>query len=239
MLTRGKKMANIQELKDLLDNIKLDLESKATNAKIDELLALIKEKDNKIDMLDNKVDMLEQRLIILEEKLEYQTKSNILLERKIDDGEQYLRRQNLRINGITCEENERESDEATLAKVKNEVRKLGIDMEDCDFDRAHRIGPTKKDENGRALPRPMIVRMTSWRARTLIYRNRKKDGNVKFYIDQTKRRFQLKKSAIEHTKNNPDVHFAFVDVNCNLCIRFKNGVYKFFNSMEELTNILQ
>ena len=73
---------------------------------------------------------------------------------------------------------------------------------------------------------------TSWRARTLVYRGRDKKGDTRFYIDQTKRRFALRKMADELVKDRPEIDFAFVDVNCNLCIRFKYGWYKFFNSEE-------
>ena len=79
----------------------------------------------------------------------------------------------------------------------------------------------------------------------MAYRNRKKanagnrdGGGVRFYIDQTKRRFQLKKKAAEYVKTKPQVDFVFVDVNCSLCIRFKSGQLKYFNSEEELINLV-
>ena len=59
----------------------------------------------------------------------------------------------------------------------------------------------------------MIVRFVSCRARTAIYRARKKDGNVKIYMDLTKRRFMLKKLAQERIKGNSSGDFAFADVN--------------------------
>ena len=92
--------------------------------------------------------------------------------------------------------------------------------------------------------RQMIVKFTSFRARSIIYLNRVKgngervDGCVPFYIDQTKRRFQLKKMAMDYVKTKLNVDFLFVDINCNLCIRFKNGQYKFFNSEEEMINVV-
>ena len=57
-------------------------------------------------------------------------------------------------------------------------------------------------------------------------------------MDLTKRRFQLKKPAIERSKNNPNVDFVFADKNCSVGVRFKNGVFKFFNSVEEMTSVL-
>ena len=61
---------------------------------------------------------------------------------------------------------------------------------------------------------------------------------MRFYIDQTKRRFQLKKKAVEYVKTKPRVDFVFVDVNCSLSIRFKSGQFKYFNSEEELINLV-
>ena len=90
----------------------------------------------------------------------------------------------------------------------------------------------------------MIVKFSTFRARTDVYRNRKKNsdqgdkGKVRFYIDQTKRRFELRKMAVEHVKGKPDVDFVFADINCNLCIRFSNGRYGFFNSENELINLV-
>ena len=228
MITRGK-MATAQELKHILDGITNDLKNKATNAKIDELLLAIKARDSKIETLEKKVESLESKVVFLEN-------TNNLLERKIDDGEQYQRCLSLRINGIPSKTGEKETGEVCLEKVKEEVAKLGVDVASLKFDRAHRVGPTRRDPQGRQ----MIFKMTSWSDRTIIYRARNKERNakVKFHLDLTKRRFELKKVAIERVKDNQEVHFAFVDVNCNLCIRFKNGTYKFFNSVEELENIL-
>ena len=108
--------------------------------------------------------------------------------------------------------------------------KLGVQTDDLIFDRAHRVGRVKKDENGKVLPRLMIVRLSTWHDRTVIYRNRDKKGKVRFFLDLTKRRYELKKLAINRTNDNSNVDFVFTDVNCNLVIKFKDGSFKFFNS---------
>ena len=87
--------------------------------------------------------------------------------------------------------------------------------------------------------RQIIVNFTSFRAWTKVYRNRAKDeGKPCFYIDQTLRRYKLRQMAVEYVKNKSNVHFVFVDVNCNLCVRMNNGQYKFFNSEEYLFKIV-
>ena len=83
--------------------------------------------------------------------------SHKLLERKIDDGEQYQQRRSLRINGIAGDHNESGAD--CLKKVKDEERKkLGVNVADCAHDRAHRVG-RKTDARGNVVDcRQMIVR---------------------------------------------------------------------------------
>ena len=210
-------MSETNELRTILAQIQTDLanNTKSTNEKIDALLKKIEEKDAVITTLEERVSFLE--------------KKNELLERKIDDNESYHRRQSLRIIGIPLNENGvKETESECLNKVKAEVVKLGVNLSNCEFDRAHRIGAIKKDRAGNVLPNPMIVRFSSWRARTEVYRNRIKKGNVRFYIDLTKRRFVLKQQAMEETKDNPLVSFVFADINNNLCIKVKSGELKFF-----------
>jgi hypothetical protein len=58
-------------------------------------------------------------------------------------------------------------------------------------------------------------------------------------VDLTQRRVQLKKKAIEKTKDNHKVDFVFADINNNICLLRKDGKKKFFSSEEELDTILE
>ena len=115
---------------------------------------------------------------------------------------------------------------------------------DCEFDRAHRVGSAKDSKGVPKKDRQMIIEFATCRARTEVYRNRKKNNDqqgqnsTRFYIDQTKRRFELRKFADEYIKNKPNVDFAFVDINCNLSIRYKDGKYGFFKSEDELKRLV-
>ena len=123
------------------------------------------------------------------------------LERKIDDGEKYQRRRSLRINGIAGDNSKLGSD--CLTEVNDEVRKLGVNVADCEYDRAHRVG-RKTDARGNVVDcRQMVVRFTTWRTRTEVYRSRDKHSDIRFYIDQTKRRFNLRKWLSNLWKINP------------------------------------
>ena len=231
MITRfqsAKKMDDsVAELKTLIETIKTDLGNKIDN--------LVKKLDDK----DKTIEDLQAKVTLLEGKVAYNEKRYELLERRMDDSEQYSRRTSLRINGIPY--HGKESAEESLRKVKVEVVKLGIDIKDDDYDRAHRVGFTKDIQGNPVKNCQMIVKFTSFRSRTDVYRNRKKGtegGKVRFYVDQTKRRFDLRKMAVEYVKDKPDVDFAFVDINCSLCLRLKNGQFRFFNSEEELINLV-
>ena len=214
-MTSTNRMAGNGELKQLFDDLKKELCDK-----IDKLNKQLEEKDSKIETLEKRCELFERRL---------------------DDSEQYSRRTNLRINGIPY--NGIESAVDSLNIVKEEIVKLGINLADCEFDRAHRVGFSKDKEGNPVKDRQMIVKFTSFRARSRVYQNRPKYENrnvegVRFYIDQTKRRFNLKKMAIDYVKDKPNVDFCFVDINCSLCVRFKDGKFKNFSSHEELVNLV-
>ena len=226
-------MAELGDLRTLVEEIRNELREKATTEKINELIAKIDEKDATISTLTTRVDELESRLAIVE-------KSNLLLERKCDDLESYTRRQNLRIIGIPEPDDGSETAAVCVQKVKDEIAKLDLHLNlETAIDRAHRVGP-KKDKQGKRIQRAMIVRFTSWRARTHVYTNRKKVANLgtAFYVDLTKRRVNLKMKAIEKITGNNKVNFAYADINNNICIMLSDGSKKFFNSEEELDTIL-
>ena len=222
MITRSKtKMGENgeQDLRQIVESIRADM---VTNERIDELMSKINEKDVKIAEL--------------EERIAYLEKSNSLLERCVDDNESYGRRQNLRIVGIPPPElGIKETADDVCAKVKEAI--VALNLPDATVDRAHRVGKRFGDDKGSPV-HPVIVRFTSWKARTAVYRKRVKRGQVRFYVDLTKRRFDLKKKATARVENIDEVHYVFADVNNNIGLRLTNGQLKFFNSVQELESIL-
>ena len=99
------------------------------------------------------------------------------------DYEQYGRRTSLRINGMTDTVNE-----DCLAMVKSVIKNLGVDLNDGDFDRAHRVGKPVDREGNHKKDRQMIVKFTPFRASTNVCRKRVKDeGKPRFYLHQTLR----------------------------------------------------
>ena len=216
-------MGDIQELKNLVDTIRGEM---ATNEKVQQLIDLIAAKDEKIAKLEDRVAELER--------------SNNLFERKLDDLESYGRRQNIRIVGIPAPaEGKKETAEEVTAAVKIELDKLKVPHFQFNRDvvRAHRVGKKFKDKNNRVV-HPVIVRFTSWRSRTDVYKKRKKDGNIRIYPDLTKRRVKLRKDAETLVENNENISYVFADVNNNIGVKLKTGKLAFFNSTAELAKVI-
>ena len=230
-MSKSKSNSDLEEIRILLKGIQTSLNGKATKEQIDLLMEKINEKEEKINHLENEILEIKDKLDMVISKNVILTKTVDLLDRKADDNESYLRRQCLRVTGISEDKNE--DGENSLKKVKREIKKLGIDVKDCEFDRAHRIG---RAIEGRE--RAIIVKFTTWRVRTAVYKKRKKNGKIRFYPDLTKRRFKLLMDAQDLTKENGKIDFVFSDTNNNICLRTINGAVRLFNSMAELEKIL-
>eukprot|EP00112_Aurelia_sp_Birch-Aquarium-sp1_P023539 Seg705.9 transcript_id=Seg705.9/GoldUCD/mRNA.D3Y31 product="hypothetical protein" protein_id=Seg705.9/GoldUCD/D3Y31 len=198
-----------------------DLESRmATKDCINNLMKTILDQNTRISQLEDKVAVLEHHIMHLE-------KQN-------DDNEQYQRRLCLRIHGIDLLQTKAESGEDCLKKFKQVFRELKVSIPDAVIDRAHRIGPSKK-VNGKDT-RQMIVRMTTWRHRTMIYRARKNSQKYKVRLDLKKKRMDLLNKANELLKGSEN-SFAFCDVNCRSCL-FDDGNYKYFDNLKEFEKLL-
>ena len=116
-----------------------------------EFTTLIAAKDTEINQLKDKIAVYDSAINSLKIS---QNKS-----------EQYSRRQSLRIRGVIQKKGEKAED--CLSKVKEIISEIELDIPDVVIDRAHRVGKgTKKD------PAAIIVKFTTWRHRTMLYRSR-------------------------------------------------------------------
>ena len=113
---------------------------------------------------------------------------------------------------------------------------MNVDIEESEFNRIHRIGPTVK-KNGKAFQQ-IIVKFKGFVSRTKVYGTRKHKADIAIHLDLTKRRYSLLKDAYGKAKDCTSFDFTRADINCSLCLRLKNGDWKFFNSLEELERLL-
>eukprot|EP00795_Rhopilema_esculentum_P010407 gene10407-19108_t len=189
-----------------------------------EIMALVTSMMEKITSLETNINVLESKNAILESHIAH-LKSNQ------ESHEQYSRRLCLRIDGIGFpEDSNQETSENVLQKVKHVFTEIGVDVPDTVIDRAHRIGP-KSSRDGKA-KQQVIVRLTTWRHRTAVYRARKKSSKVKIRLDLTKPRLNLINAANDLLKEYSD-SFAFADVNCRPRVKFK-GKFSFFESIDDV-----
>ena len=145
---------------------------------------------------------------------------------------QYGRRLCVRITGIPSQKNE--SAEDVRNSVKSIIEESGCDIPDIALDRAHRIG--KNHPSGKNV-RPIIVRFTIFRHRTMFYRARKNLSKNGVHIHLTKERFTLYQKARDLVKSKKFVKYVYVDVNCRLKVKFENNKESIFKSISELLDL--
>ena len=79
-----------------------------------------------------------------------------------------------------------------------------------------------KNDSSRKHVRPVIVRFTTFKQRTMLYWARKNLHKDRVHLDLTKERFTL------YQKSKKFVKSVYVDVNCRLKVKFKNNKESFF-----------
>ena len=178
--------------------------------------------------VEKKMNEIESTNMMLQQHITSLKHSNEDLIRKCEENEQYGRRLCLRIKGVPRKDKEK-SDE-----VLKEVRKLfdeaEVEIPDAVLDRAHRISKANND---------IIVRFTTFRHRTLFYRQRKKLNGKSVHLDLTKSRLELLKESKKVVDDYDKVDFCYADINCRCKVRFCNGRELFFNSINDLKNKLE
>ena len=154
-----------------------DLEEKVRiEGCIDNLLRIVDDQKQTINEMNEKITVLESEITHLK--------------KSSDDTDQYQRR--LRINGIELPpDGQMETRKDCLEKVQNVLSELNVEIPEIVIDRAHRIGKVVKINSKNA--RQMIVHMTTWRHRTMVYEARKNFGMYKIKLDLTKHRIDLLK----------------------------------------------
>ena len=225
-----KKAPSIETIYQLVEEIREDLSTKATEKGLNDLINIVKERDDRIEALESKI-------LIMENVIEK-------LQKNVEANEQYSRRTSLRILNIPLPQSnlEHETADDCLDKVKDVILEAELNFNDDTIDRAHRVGKVveKRERNGSITKQQaMIVKFSTWRHRTILYRARKKLSSKKIFLDLTKDRFNLLKLCQNKCENNKKVKYIFADVNCSLCVRLANDKYIHFETEAQLDDILK
>ena len=206
----------------------------------------LEERDTRLSDLETRVANLEavnKNLTISVVKLQVDvTQAHLLIDRLTrvtDDNMQYSKKQNIIIDGLKISKSD--NDAKIRQMVLDEIHRLNIDIDDHDIDRAHRIESQYRDNNGK-LHTPIIVRFTSWYAKNELHEARK---SARFHVraDLTPRRKDLlndaKRSiADDNSRAATYFEYAFVDKNCQISVKSKDGRNLKFNSMDEFRSLV-
>ncbi|XP_071053648.1 uncharacterized protein [Onthophagus taurus] len=124
------------------------------------------------------------------------------LDNRVDDLEQYSRRNCLLLHGVR-ESNGEDTGEVAVEFINSNLQMKGFTLNLSNIDRAHRIGAFRaKDgissqQTERLKPRPIIIKFISYATRHLVWMNKRNLKKTKFLITEslTKKRMELYKSA--------------------------------------------
>ena len=142
-------------------------------------------------------------------------KQNLTKKSEIEELDQYGRKQCLRFEGVPTEQNE--TSNKVLSKVVDMCKEASVDIPDTVIDRAHRIGEVYFDNKRKKNCKSIIVRFTTFRHRTMVYRAKKNmKNNVRVKLDLTKKRSNLLVLANTFVANiNINlVKFCYADIKC-------------------------
>ena len=179
---------------------------------IKDLTDIVKAKDAKITSLEKQV---------------------VNLEAKIEDLEQYSRRNSLRIYGI--KENEKEN---SLDMALNLFQsKMGLDLQASNIDRVHRVGRKENDKK----TRPLLVKFATYQARDSVFRakSRLKSAETRGIFvneDLTRQRAQLFYNARQLKKTGKIADCWTYDG--KILLKTVRGLIKPVNNQEELNGVV-
>ena len=148
------------------------------------------------------------------------------------------------VEGITLKQVpsvDRETSSDVLEKVKEIYAESNLEIPDLNLDRAHRIGKSYFDKIKKVKCKSIIVRFNTFRHRTLLYRSKKDIKQKKGYkirLGLTKRRYLMLSEANKLASDNQNANFCYADVNCRLKIRWNDNQEDFFDTLEDLRDLL-
>ena len=221
---------SIKEVEERLDRDLLERDSVIQELQI-KLATLESSKSTKIESIEKRVAELES-----EKERSYVIQQ--LHSRLIDDQNQYSRKTNLIIEGMNIKQNDNDKHIRNL--VVSEIKRLDLDINTREVDRAHRTGKSFTDRNGKTHT-SVVVRFTSWYARNCLYEARK-DSRFFIKADLTSRRQDLLEWARDLHENvsraSDLLKYICADRNCHLTVKTCDDRYLRFNSKLEFENLL-
>ena len=213
--------SNMSEQKQELDKAATDLKlTTETEKLVEELKGSIEHSDIDISTIKSEVKLTERKVNFLEKEVRGQkqtinllTRANHELQKKVEEQENYSRRENIIVEGIAERPNEKIHETVNYIYTKLKMRVPPIQ-------RAHRVGIFKKGSC-----RPIIVRLVCFQDKIQMYRQARNLKGTRIYIkdDFSKaildKQEELRPYLIAARKEDRRARFV------NDKIRFKGGLY--------------
>jgi hypothetical protein len=148
-----------------------------SNDLVDKITASITERvtQNLYQSLSMDDNLGSSKMSSLEKQQSHLVQQNATLEDKIDELEQYSRRNCLLIHGV--KEGLNESTDQLVIDTINHSITLDAPVKIDDIDRSHRLGRPKEGSEA-SRPRPIIIKFCSYRRRSDVFRNKKQLKNT-------------------------------------------------------------
>ena len=202
----NKKLSNVitkedGTLRDMIKEVFQQMKDEflhSVSHRIDILEGKLFEKDKENDSLKETIKKLETEIESRKTEIEEQKAENSKLQTqieknaeiasgKINDLEQYGRRNNLKISGLPESEGDETAEMTTgivIDKLNSVIGSLNLRREDIDI--AHRLGPKRKRRWGQetATPRRVIIKFNSRIKRDNIMRNRKLFKGTNMFVNE-------------------------------------------------------
>ena len=147
----------------------------------------------------------------------------------------------MKIDGVPSVDSETSS--GVLEKVKEICAESHLEIPDSNLERAHRIGKPYFDKIKKVKCKSIIIRFNTFRHRTLLYKAKKDIKQKKGYkirLDRKRhqRRYLMLSEANKLASDNQNANFFYTDVNCRLKIRWNDNQEDFFDTLEDLRDLL-
>ena len=160
-----------------------------------------------------------------------------VLQSENEELEQYGRRLCIRVEGVPTDN---ETSEEVLKKVQSLINEEECDIPDAAIDRTHHIGNGYEDRKTNTLCKSITIRFTTFRHRTMFYRNRNKfKNNAKVKLDLRRKSYMTFTRALESVKKVNIVNYVMVGVICRLKAVFKSGRSKLFSNDDSLNEAIE
>ena len=161
---------------------------------------------------------------------ELKKKQNRAITASCEETEQYSRILCLRVQSV-----DRETSSDVLEKVKEICAESNLGIPDSNLDTALRIGKSYFHKIKKVKCKSVVVCSNCCTGQKKSIKQKK---GYKIRLDLTKRRYLMLSEANKLASDNQNANFCYADVNCSLKIRWNDNQEDFFDTLEDLRDLL-